>query len=188
MAARKKAVVDDVDAFLNEDTEETEAEEEDLLSPDAEASRNVVDDDFDEDTLSINLDDIDENATSFKALPAGVYECFIEQLELKKSQAGNPMVAARYKISEGEYEGRLFFDHYVLNNEIGLSRLKNMLMALEFSGGEGNFNIKEFIDSGQAIGVPCRVKVTISFNKDRGEKQNQVREIMPSADQDPFFG
>lgn len=177
---KKKEVVDEVDEFLEE-------EEEDLLSPDANASQNTVDDEFDEDTLTINFDEVDETAVSFKALPPAVYECFIEQFELRKSNAGNPMVAARYKVTDGEYEGRLIFDHYVLNNEIGLARLKGMLMALDFYDG-GEFNIKQFVDSGEAVGTPCRIKVTVTFNKDRGEKQNQVREVMPSADSDPFFG
>lgn len=184
MAARtKKKVADEVEEFLDDDAEDTD----DLLSPDTVAERRTtVDDEFDEDSLIIDFDQVDESAASFAPLPAGTYECFIEQFELKRSQAGNPMIAARYKITEGEYENRLFFDHFVLNNEVGQARLKKTLMVLGLLQ-PGSFNIKQFVESGEAIGVRCRVKVAITFNKDRGERQNQVREVLPSAEDDPFF-
>lgn len=181
MAKRKPA--NTVDELLGD--QDVSQEEEDLLSPDAQGG-STVDDEFDEDSLSIDLDEIDESAATFQPVPAGTYECFIEEFELKRSQAGNPMVAARYKVLDGEYENRLFFDHFVLNNEIGKARLKKLLMELGFQN-TGTFSVKDFVASGEAVGTRCRVKVAVTFNKQRNEKQNQVREVMPSASEDPFF-
>lgn len=187
MATRKaKAAPVEVEEAPDLEVEETD-EIDDILSPDSASRKAVVDDEFDEESLSIDLDAVDENASSFAPLPAGSYECFVETFELRRSNAGNPMIAARYKITEGEYENRLFFDHFVLNNEIGKARLKKLLLVLGFDVS-GNLNVKEFVDSGEIIGVRCLVKVAITFNKDRGEKQNQVRDVLPSAEDDPFFG
>lgn len=183
---RKKA--DTVDELLEDDALENEAEdteEEDLLDPDVPPSGgSVVDDDLDEESLTLDLDEVDEEAATFKPLPAGTYECFIEQMEVKKSSNGNPMASARYKVAEGEYENRLLFDNFVLNNEFGQARLKKMLMQLGF-WSEGKFNIKQFVESGEAVGTPLRVQVRVKFDKNYG-KQNQIVEITPSAQDDPF--
>lgn len=58
--------------------------------------------------------DVDEAAknggANFKEVPAGEYEVAINQMELKASQKGDPMVSIWFKVvSEGEYKGSLIF-------------------------------------------------------------------------------
>lgn len=182
MPPRKKA--ESVEDLLNE-TEELEtptaaAADEDF-SPDTAA---FVDDDDNEDALTINLDDIDESAAKFQPIPAGTYEVFIEQFEDKMSQAGNRMIAVRYKVADGEYKNRTLFDNFVLNNEIGRARLKTLLLAGSIASG-GSTNLAHIIRDGSAIGVRLRAKVTIRMQN--GEKRNNIQEVMPSAEDDPFF-
>lgn len=175
--ARKK--VDSVDELLEQDTEA-----EDELNPDVVDNSSVVDDDLDEDSLTLDLDAIDEKAATFQPLPRGTYEAFIEEMNLKKSQAGNPMVEMRYRVKGGEYDKRLVFDHFVLNNEIGKARLKTMLTVLSFSQG-GTFDLRKFVDEGEAVGTNIRIKLNITNRG--GQKNNQVQEIMPASEDDPFF-
>lgn len=180
---RKKA--ESVDDLLNDDTEtetpEPAAAADDLLNPDAKA---FVDDDDDLDSLNINLDDIDESQAKFQPIPADTYESFIEVFEDKVSQAGNKMISVRYKVVGGDYANRTLFDNFVLNNEIGRARLKVLLIATGLAS-EGSLNLKDIIRSGSAIGTRCRVKVVIRMQN--GEKRNNVTEVMPSSEEDPFF-
>lgn len=155
--------------------------EDDQLNPDS----GIVEDPDNEDVMTIDLDDIDESAATFQPLPRGVYDAYIETLELTTSQAGNKMIAVRFRIIGGDYDKRLVFDHYVLNNEIGKARLKTFLTVLGFASG-GAFNLNEFVNSDEAIGTKCRLKLGVRMQQ--GEKRQQIQEIMPSADEDPFFG
>lgn len=66
----------------------------------------------------------------FEALPDGNYEVALNQLELKESKNGKPMVAIRFKVLEGEYKGRLIFVNQVVNSGFGIHKCNELLKAM----------------------------------------------------------
>ena len=52
---------------------------------------------------------------TYKEVPVGQYEVSVEQMELKASKKGNPMVSIWFKIvSDGEYKGSMIFMNQVV--------------------------------------------------------------------------
>lgn len=155
--------------------------EDKFLDPDAQ-EKNQSDDG---DNMVLDLDDVNEDGPGFEALPPGIYNCIIENTEYTMSSNNNPMITWVFKVVDAEGEGRLLFNHTVLNNEVGISRLKRTLTRVVPDVDLKAFNPKQFCDEGVAIGLPCRVKVTI--RPYQGEKRNNVTDVLQPADEDGGF-
>lgn len=142
----------------------------------------------DADNLILNLNDVDENAANFEALPAGVYNCTVENVEYGLSKNGNnPMMTWTFKVTDAEYENRLLFFHTVLNKELGVASLKKILVRVCPDANLSSFNPQGFADEGIALGLPCRAKVKI--RPYQGEKRNQVTEVLaPVSEAGSFLG
>jgi hypothetical protein len=66
----------------------------------------------------INLDfNIEEVKDNFAPLPTDKYPCKFTARELKKSSAGNDMLAVEWTIMEGEHAGKKIFDFVTLNTD-----------------------------------------------------------------------
>lgn len=140
------------------------------------------------DNLVLNLADVDESKASFEALPAGVYNAVIENVEYGLSQnGGNPMLSWEFKITDAEYENRKMFYHTVLNKELGIASLKKLLIRVCPDVEMSAFNPQQFADNGVALGLPCQLKVKI--RPYQGEKRNQVQDVLaPVGDAGSFLG
>ena len=75
----------------------------------------------------INLADV----KGLEPIPAGWYDCEIVHSVEGVSQAGNEKIELRWKVIQGQYEGRLVFDNLVFT-ESSLWRVKQALIALGF--------------------------------------------------------
>lgn len=131
---------------------------------------------------NINLDEIDENAADFPALPPGWYPCVVLNVEPKMSKAKNPMLVVTFELL-GEYKSRQMFYNLVLNKESGLRRLKKWILIacgpdFDFRG----FNPTKFAESGIALGRPCRIRLKIGMYE--GKQNNSVTDVMPYEDDD----
>ena len=63
--------------------------------------------------------------TTYKEVPHGEYEVAIQQMELKPSSKGDPMVSIWFKIvSDGEYKGSIIFMNQVITQRIPNSYCK----------------------------------------------------------------
>lgn len=138
--------------------------------------------------LVFNLEDVKEDA-GFELLPKGNYPAVVDELEFTESSTGNPMFAAKFKVTEGEFEGRVLFDYWVLGGkgaEFGLGKLKKFLTRVVPETNLAAFNPQAFADEGTAIGRELVVSVKIQTQKKgeyKGEKRNQVADILaPSND------
>lgn len=147
----------------------------------------AVDSDTDQGGLVFNLDDVKEDA-GFELLPKGEYPAIVDELELTESGAGNPMFAVKFKITEGEFEGRVVFDYWVLGGkgaEFGLGKLKKFLSRVTPEVNLSSFNAQAFSDEGSAINRECVVSLKITTQKKgeyKGEKRNNVADILaPSS-------
>lgn len=142
----------------------------------------------DVDNLVLNLDSVDENSGGFEALPPGVYNCIVENVEYGNSKkSNNPMITWTFKVVDEQYENRLLFYHTVLTQDIGVANLKKTLIRVCPDVDMSQFKPRDFADNGDALGLPCRVKVKIKpYN---GEKRNSVTEVLaPAAAEGSFLG
>lgn len=130
--------------------------------------------------LVLNLDSVDEKAGGFEAMPKGEYEAIVDECELGESSKGAPMITWKFKITEEPYNKRTLFWYTVLNLDFGKAALKKALIAMGLDIDWANFDVQEFCDNGDAIGMPIRIKVGIQ--KYEGEKRNNVKDVMASAE------
>lgn len=73
---------------------------------------------------------------AFEELPDGKYEVSLDSLELKASKAGDPMVAATFRVLAGDYTNRLIFMNQLLlhgnqNNSFRVHTCNVFLRALD---------------------------------------------------------
>ena len=68
---------------------------------------------------------------NYKEVPHGNYEVAVQQMELKESKKGKPMVSIWFKIvSDGEYKGSMIFYNQVVDNGTGLHINNEMLRKM----------------------------------------------------------
>lgn len=68
---------------------------------------------------------------NFKEVPHGNYEVAIQQMELRASKKGDPMVSIWFKIvSEGEYKGSMVFYNQVITQGFQIHMVNEMLRKI----------------------------------------------------------
>lgn len=133
---------------------------------------------------------------SFEVIPRGTYNAIIEDLEFTESQSsGAPMLKAVFSITDGEYAERKVFDYYVLTGEgakYSLPKLKQLVSRVCPEVDLASFNPAKFAEDGVAVNRACQIKLAVTTQKKgeyKGEKRNNVREILSAADvQNSFLG
>lgn len=84
---------------------------------------------------------------NYKEVPHGKYEVAVQQMELKESKKGKPMVSIWFKIvSDGEYKGSMIFYNQVVDNGTGLHINNEMLrkMVSEMGADAPVIELKSF--------------------------------------------
>ena len=68
---------------------------------------------------------------TYKEVPVGQYEVSVEQMELKASKKGDPMVSIWFKIvSDGEYKGSMIFFNQVITQGFQIHNCNEILRAM----------------------------------------------------------
>ena len=68
---------------------------------------------------------------TYKEVPVGQYEVSVEQMELKASKKGDPMVSIWFKIvSDGEYKGSMIFFNQVITQGFQIHNCNKILRAM----------------------------------------------------------
>lgn len=144
--------------------------------------------------MVFNLNEVEEQSSSFEVLPKGTYNAIVEEFEFTTSQSsGSPMIKCVYSIIDGEYTDRKIFDYYVLTGEgakYALPRLKQLITRVVPEEDSANFNPAKFAESGVIINRPCRITLGIQTQKKgeyKGEKRNNVREILAANSMETSF-
>ena len=84
--------------------------------------------------------------------------------EQGESKQGNKMLKVAFKILGPEYQNRLIFEYFVLNNQVALSRLKQWRIA---PGADGNDPLNgESIADQMQVPFTATVKIKKSENSD----------------------
>lgn len=132
--------------------------------------------------LVFDLNDVEEDK-GFEVIPKGTYPAIVDELEFGDSSTGNPMISTKFKITEGEFEGRVVFDYWVLGGKgapFGLGKLKKFLARVMPEVDLSAFNPATFAEEGTAIGRELNITLKIQTQKSgeyKGEKRNQVSDI-----------
>lgn len=144
--------------------------------------------------MVFNLNEVEEQTSSFEVLPKGTYNAIVEEFEFTTSQSsGSPMIKCVYSIIDGEYADRKIFDYYVLTGEgakYALPRLKQLITRVVPEEDSTSFNPVKFAESGIIINRQCRITLGIQTQKKgeyKGEKRNNVREILAANSMETSF-
>ena len=144
--------------------------------------------------MVFNLNEVEEQSSSFEVLPKGTYNAIVEEFEFTTSQSsGSPMIKCVYSIIDGEYADRKIFDYYVLTGEgakYALPRLKQLITRVVPEEDSASFNPAKFAESGVIINRQCRIILGIQTQKKgeyKGEKRNNVREILAANSMETSF-
>lgn len=84
---------------------------------------------------------------NYKEVPHGEYEVAVQQMELKASSKGDPMVSIWFKIvSEGEYKGSIIFYNQVITQGFQIHKVNEILrmMVSEMGNDAPNVEFKTF--------------------------------------------
>jgi hypothetical protein len=67
---------------------------------------------------------------NYKEVPHGEYEVAVQQMELKASSKGDPMVSIWFKIVDGEYKGSIIFYNQVITQGFQIHNVNEMLRMM----------------------------------------------------------
>lgn len=80
--------------------------------------------------LQADIKEAAENGGNREEVPHGDYEVAINKLELKKSNAGNPMVSVWFKVLAGNHKGQLIFMNQVITQGFQIHIANEFLRSL----------------------------------------------------------
>jgi hypothetical protein len=130
-----------------------------------------------QDSVMVDLTDVQE--MSFEAIPKGTYPVILDQLEYQLSKSsGQPMWNARFTVTSGEYQNRKLFT-FISFSPKALPGTKKVLRILKPELLEGAFDPKAVAESGEMIGIECRVRVGIQEYE--GTDRNRITDYMSPA-------
>ena len=115
------------------------------------------------DDFNVELEGVEVQGGEFDAFPEGIYEAQADTWEQRDSAQGNKMLKVALKILGPEYQNRLIFEYFVLNNQVALSRLKQWRIA---TGADGNDPLNgESIADQMQVPFTATVKIKKSATK-----------------------
>ena len=89
------------------------------------------DKEIDTESLANDVKEAAENGSGeFKEVPHGDYEVAVQQMELKASKKGDPMVSIWFKILDGDYKGSLIFFNQVITQGFQVHIVNEMLRMM----------------------------------------------------------
>lgn len=124
--------------------------------------------------IKLNFEGVE---TGYKAVPEGVYEVRVKEIETGTSQAGAPKLDFKFEIISGKNKGSILFYTCSLQPQ-ALFKLKVVLEALGFEIPEGNFNL----DVDELIDLECSVEV--AHETYEGKKRAKIVEFIGSEEEE----
>lgn len=128
--------------------------------------------------LVVSLTDVQE--MKFENVPKGVYLADIDEASYGMSQSsGQPMITVKWKIAEGEYEGRTLFQ-FLSFSQKALSGTKTNLARIDPELAEKPFKPAELCATGYFLGKQAKIRVDLGeYN---GEKRSQIKGLIAAGD------
>ena len=117
-------------------------------------------------------------AGDFAVIPAGWYLGYVENAEIRDSKAGKKMLTVTYALIDEDYEGRKFFNNFVLEGtEDMLRTVKSKLSALRIACELPLLN-----DHAALIDCVLSIKIGIKAKTDQYDESNKVDAVANKAD------
>ena len=125
------------------------------------------------DNFNVELEGVEVQSGEFGAFPEGIYEAQADTWEQGESKQGNKMLKVAFKILGPEYQNRLIFEYFVLNNQVALSRLKQWRIA---PGADGNDPL-----NGESIADQMQVPFTATVKIKKSDTKNADGVLFPDS-------
>ena len=117
----------------------------------------------------------DKNDLLRSALPSGEYNILVYAQEMKQTKAGNEALKLTFKVTEGEFKGKVIFQQYNLSgNEEAVKISRGQLKSLLVSANH-NVNIS---GPHEFVGLEVTAMVKIEKSDMYGE-QNRISYFKP---------
>ncbi len=118
------------------------------------------------------------------AMPAGLYNCVVEDVKWGKSQnSGALMLTWRFKVINGEHASRTVMDWVILVDKAGkrdprgMAKLKAYMQVVTPDYDLTAFDPDAYANSRSALNALCVLKLKLS--KQNGEDRNNVIDVLP---------
>lgn len=122
----------------------------------------------------LDLTNVQPSKQPSTVLPAGTYNAFIDEAEVKQTKSGTgSYIKVKYKVVDEQYKNRVVFNMYNIKNdnpkavEIGKQQLRGLIDAI---GDESLLTLK---DASQLVNKNVAITVKIDTNDKYGD-QNRV--------------
>ena len=109
---------------------------------------------IDTEGLAADVKEAAENGTGeYKEVPHGDYEVAVQQMELKASKKGDPMVSIWFKILDGEFKGSMIFMNQVITQGFQVHIVNEILrmMVSECADSVPDIEFKSYKQYGNLI-------------------------------------
>ena len=124
--------------------------------------------------------DVKEAATNgggeFKEVPHGDYEVSVQQMEVKASKKGHPMVSIWFKVVDGEFNGSLIFFNQVITQGFQVHIVNEMLrmMVSECADETPDIEFKSYKQYGNLImdifeAINGNFEYALAYKKGKGD-------------------
>ncbi len=128
---------------------------------------------------------------SFKEVPHGEYEVSVQQMELKASSKGDPMVSIWFKIvSDGEYKNSIIFMNQVITQGFQIHIVNELLrmMVSEMGADAPVIEFKTFKQYGNLImdvfeAIDNNFEFALDYKKGKGDfSKYEITEVFTLED------
>ncbi len=109
---------------------------------------------------------------TYEPIPKGNYEAFVNSIQMKKTQAGEDMLNARFVIADGQFKGRSLFSNFVLREDLKW-KLQNLILASGLHTARTAGNVRLSDDCSELVGRKVGLKV--ADGEYNGEVRPEVR-------------
>ena len=125
--------------------------------------------------LPEELPEVSTNKKEYELIPKGAYLCAIIECVKKDTKKGGVMLSLKYKIIEGDFEGRQFYSNINIKNDsekaqlIGLSKVAEIQNAIDTT----------FTDTDHCLNIPICVHVIQTRGSDGYPPRNDAAMVLP---------
>lgn len=120
---------------------------------------------FDNDDFGFELNDANRPELSeYSAIPAGVYDAQIEQVEMKPTQAGGKQLSIRFTLLGPTQEGRKAFENVILHHIGDKAEIVEKINMEKLERIRSACGIANLTKASQLTG--CRLSITMKARRD----------------------
>lgn len=132
--------------------------------------------------MSMNWSDlirVAEDGGAYDALPEGRYTAKVIETQAKPASTGKPMITATFEVVGGPYNGRRFWNNFVITRD-NPNAMSWFFRHMQVFGLDKNFfemNPSLEATAAQLVGKTC--VVTLGVRQYQGDNKNTVKKIEP---------